>query len=53
MLFSKQYYHVRDLQKSGKMPQFGSFKYTAAELHKKGVLISVEDYSPKQYHVLT
>ncbi|KAI8914600.1 hypothetical protein EDD86DRAFT_186564 [Gorgonomyces haynaldii] len=53
MLFSKQYYHVRDLQKSGQMPKFGSFKYTAQELHKKGVLISIDDYSPKQYGGIT
>ncbi|KAH6591602.1 hypothetical protein BASA50_008576 [Batrachochytrium salamandrivorans] len=48
-LFSKQYYHMRDLKKEGKVPQFGSFKYSAAELHKKGVLVSIDDYSPKQY----
>ncbi|TPX43695.1 hypothetical protein SeMB42_g03246 [Synchytrium endobioticum] len=49
MMFTKQWTHIRDLQKSGKMPQLGSFKFTAAELHKKGVLISVDEYSPKQY----
>ncbi|TPX34547.1 hypothetical protein SmJEL517_g02831 [Synchytrium microbalum] len=49
MMFSRQWTHTRDLQKAGKMPQFGSFKYTAGELHKKGVLISVDEYSPKQY----
>eukprot|EP00842_Homolaphlyctis_polyrhiza_P003308 jgi/Hompol1/3979/HPOL_003428-RA len=48
-LFSRQYYHMRDLKKEGKVPQFGSFKYSAAELHKKGVLISIDDYSTKQY----
>ncbi|KAL2916115.1 iqgap-related protein [Polyrhizophydium stewartii] len=52
-LFSKQYYHMRDLKKEGKVPQFGSFKYTAADLHKKGVLISIDDYSPKQYGQIT
>jgi hypothetical protein len=31
------------------MPQFGSFKFTAAELYKKGVLVSIVDYTPKQY----
>ena len=51
--FSKQYYHLKTLQKSGKVPQFGSFKYTAAELHKKGVLISIDDYNPKQYGQIT
>ncbi|KAJ3303693.1 hypothetical protein HDV03_003566 [Kappamyces sp. JEL0829] len=42
MLFSKQYYHEQSLKKSGMVPKFGSFKYTAAELHKKGVLISID-----------
>ncbi|KAH9264779.1 hypothetical protein BASA83_011747 [Batrachochytrium salamandrivorans] len=50
-LFSKQYYHMRDLKKEGKVPQFGSFKYSAAELHKKGVLVSIDDYSPKHVEV--
>lgn len=35
------------------MPQFGSFKYTAADLYKKGVIISIADYSPKQYGGIT
>jgi hypothetical protein len=48
-LFSKQYYHIRDLQKAGTLSKFGSYKYTASELHKKGVLISIDDYTPKQY----
>ncbi|KAI8799673.1 hypothetical protein BJ742DRAFT_844964 [Cladochytrium replicatum] len=48
-MFTRQYYHLRELEKSGKVPQFGSYKYTADVLHKKGVLISVADYSPKQY----
>ena len=52
LMFSRQWTHIRDLQKSGKVPQFGSFKYSAAELHKKGVLISVDEYSPKQYESL-
>jgi Ras GTPase-activating-like protein IQGAP2/3 len=42
MLFSRQYYHEQSLKKSGQIPKFGSFKYTAAELHKKGVLISID-----------
>jgi hypothetical protein len=53
MLFTRQYYHLKELQKTGSVPQYGSFKYTATELHKKGVLISVNDYSPKQYNQIT
>jgi Ras GTPase-activating-like protein IQGAP2/3 len=47
--FTKQYFHLRDLQKSGKSPQFGSFKYTAKYLYEKGVLLSIDQYSPRQF----
>ncbi|KAJ3112166.1 hypothetical protein HDU96_004867 [Phlyctochytrium bullatum] len=53
MPFTRQYYHMKELHKSGSVPQYGSFKYTAAELQKKGVLISIDDYSPKQYNQIT
>lgn len=49
LLFSKQYYHMQSLKKTGQVPKFGSFRYTASELHKKGVLISIDDTSLKQY----
>ncbi|KAJ3038625.1 hypothetical protein HDV00_000469 [Rhizophlyctis rosea] len=52
-VFTKQYYHQKDLQKSGKLPQYGSYKYSASDLHKKGVLVGIEDYSPKQYGGIT
>ncbi|CAG8708367.1 14788_t:CDS:2, partial [Acaulospora morrowiae] len=42
--FTRQYFHLRELQRSGKVPQFGSFKYTAQRLHDKGVLISISGY---------
>lgn len=40
---------MRELQKAGKPPQFGSFKYTAQRLYKKGVLLSIDQYSPRQF----
>lgn len=49
MPFTKQYFHLRDLQKSGKSPQFGSFKYSAASLYEKGILLSIDQYSPRQF----
>ncbi|RHZ44562.1 hypothetical protein Glove_718g20 [Diversispora epigaea] len=42
--FTRQYFHIRELQRVGKVPQFGSFKYTAQRLHDKGVLISISGY---------
>jgi Ras GTPase-activating-like protein IQGAP2/3 len=51
--FSKQYFHMKELQKTGNMPQFGSFKYTADQLFKKGVLVSINDVNQKQYEKIT
>ncbi|KAG9292036.1 hypothetical protein G9A89_017935 [Geosiphon pyriformis] len=47
--FTRQYFHVRELQRSGRAPKFGSYKYTAQRLHEKGVLLSIDGYSPKQF----
>jgi len=47
--FTKQYFHLRDLQKSGKNPQFGSFKYSAKDLYDKGILLSIDQFSPRQF----
>lgn len=49
MPFSKQFFHLRDMQKSGKSSQFGSFKYSAQELYDKGILLSMDQYSPRQF----
>jgi len=48
LLFSKQYYHLQSLKKEGHVPKFGSFKFTASELYKKGVISSIDDTSVKQ-----
>ncbi|KAI0751641.1 hypothetical protein C8Q80DRAFT_1310107 [Daedaleopsis nitida] len=50
--FTQQYFHMRELQKAGKMPQFGSFKYSAARFYDKGILLSIENYSPRQFDKL-
>ncbi len=39
--FSKQYFHLRSLQKRGKIPKFGSYKYSAQNLYDKGVLVNL------------
>lgn len=40
---------MRELQKSGKTPQFGSFKYSAQHFYDKGILLSIDQYSPRQF----
>ncbi|EDR12846.1 uncharacterized protein LACBIDRAFT_183224 [Laccaria bicolor S238N-H82] len=50
--FTKQYFHLRDLQRSGQTPQFGSFLYTAKYLYDKGILLSIDQYSPRQFDKL-
>ncbi|KAI6047200.1 ras GTPase-activating protein [Pisolithus marmoratus] len=50
--FTKQYFHLRDLQKSGKSPQFGSFRYSAKDLYEKGILLSIDQFSPRQFDKL-
>ncbi|KAF9221951.1 ras GTPase-activating protein [Gyrodon lividus] len=47
--FTKQYFHLRDLQRSGKSPQFGSFRYSAKDLYEKGILLSIDQFSPRQF----
>ncbi|KAK0730421.1 hypothetical protein B0H67DRAFT_638929 [Lasiosphaeris hirsuta] len=38
--FTKQYNHQRELERSGRVPKFGSYKYSARTLFDKGVLVS-------------
>lgn len=49
MPFTKQFFHQRDVQRSGKSAQFGSFKYSAQELYDKGILLSMDQFSPRQF----
>ncbi|KAJ7890806.1 hypothetical protein B0H13DRAFT_2530496 [Mycena leptocephala] len=50
--FTLQYYHLRDLQRSGEKPKFGSFMYTAKYMYEKGILLSIDQYSPRQFDKL-
>lgn len=47
--FTKQFYHLRDLQKSGESAPYGSFIYSAKSLYDKGILLSIDQYSPRQF----
>jgi Ras GTPase-activating-like protein IQGAP2/3 len=49
MPFTKQYFHLRDLHRSGKSPQFGSYKYSALDFYEKGILLSIDQFSPRQF----
>lgn len=41
--------HLRQLEKEGKRYQFGSFKYSAQTLYDRGILLSIDQYSPRQF----
>ena len=47
--FTRQSNHLRDLQRTGSIPQFGSFIYSAKSWYDKGILISIDKYSPMQF----
>lgn len=40
MPFTKQYNHQRELERSGRVPKFGSYKYSVRALADKGVVVS-------------
>lgn len=47
--FTRQYNHVRELQRSGREYRFGSFKYSARNLAEKGILVSWNGYPERQW----
>ena len=49
MPFTKQWDHERELVRSGRVPKFGSFKYSAAELQNRGILRSWQGYPERQW----
>ncbi|KAG8733921.1 hypothetical protein FRC11_000145 [Ceratobasidium sp. 423] len=49
MPFTKQFFHLRDLQRTGGEPQFGSYKYSAQYLYERGILLEIDRRSPRQY----
>ena len=49
MPFSKQYNHERELERSGRKPKFGSFKYSARTLSDKGVLVSWKGHNDREW----
>ncbi|KAI4129716.1 MAG: hypothetical protein LQ338_002100 [Usnochroma carphineum] len=49
MPFTKQWDHERELQRSGRVPKFGSFKYSAQELANRGILVAWRGYTERQW----
>ncbi|EHA24224.1 hypothetical protein ASPNIDRAFT_181068 [Aspergillus niger ATCC 1015] len=49
MPFTKQWDHQRELQKSGKVFKFGSYKYSARNLADRGVLVHWKGYTERQW----
>ncbi|KAK0307897.1 iqgap- protein [Friedmanniomyces endolithicus] len=47
--FTKQWSHERELERAGRQPKFGSYKYSARQLADKGVLVSWPAYAPEQW----
>ncbi|KAL9000980.1 MAG: hypothetical protein Q9169_000464 [Polycauliona sp. 2 TL-2023] len=49
MPFTKQWDHERELARSGRVPKFGSFKYSAQELANRGILVAWHGYTERQW----
>ncbi|KAF1966707.1 ras GTPase activating protein-like protein [Bimuria novae-zelandiae CBS 107.79] len=47
--FTKQYNHMRELQRSGREYRFGSFKYSARNLADKGILVSWNGFAERTW----
>ncbi|KAF2469000.1 ras GTPase activating protein-like protein [Lindgomyces ingoldianus] len=47
--FTRQYNHMRELQRAGRDYRFGSFKYSARNLAEKGILVSWQGYPERQW----
>ncbi|KAK3072326.1 iqgap- protein [Teratosphaeriaceae sp. CCFEE 6253] len=47
--FTKQWSHERELERAGRQPKFGSYKYSARQLADKGVLLGWASYAPEHW----
>lgn len=48
MPFTKQWDHERELARSGRVPKFGSFKYSAQDLANRGILVNWQGYNDQR-----
>ncbi|PKS09884.1 hypothetical protein jhhlp_004507 [Lomentospora prolificans] len=49
MPFTKQYNHQRELERSGRVPKFGSYKYSVRDLVEKGAVVSWKGVSERDW----
>ncbi|GIZ42016.1 hypothetical protein CKM354_000529700 [Cercospora kikuchii] len=49
MPFTKQWSHERELERAGRQPKFGSYKYSARQLADKGVLLTWAQYPQEHW----
>src|SRR5690606_14179757 len=47
--FTKQYNHQRELERSGRVPKFGSYKYSARSLSERGCIVSWKGVSERDW----
>ncbi|KEZ42257.1 Uncharacterized protein SAPIO_CDS6114 [Scedosporium apiospermum] len=47
--FTKQYNHQRELERSGRVPKFGSYKYSVRDLMEKGAVVSWKGVSDRDW----
>jgi len=52
MPFTKQWDHERELARSGRVPKFGSFKYSAQDLANRGILVAWAGYPERNWEKL-
>ncbi|KAH8682519.1 RasGAP-like protein [Xylariales sp. PMI_506] len=51
--FTKQYNHQRELERSGRVPKFGSYKYSVRNLADKGVIVSWDGVHERDWGVVS
>ncbi|SPO07645.1 related to Ras GTPase-activating-like protein IQGAP1 [Cephalotrichum gorgonifer] len=47
--FTKQYNHQRELERSGRVPKFGSYKYSVRSLSERGCVVSWKGVSERDW----
>ncbi|KAI1849063.1 hypothetical protein JX266_005024 [Neoarthrinium moseri] len=50
--FTKQYNHQRELERSGRVPKFGSYKYSVRSLADKGVVVEWQGVAERDWGVI-